>query len=135
MQRLAVIGLDAVEPQFAERLMAEGKLPTLARLKRASARCDLHSEATWRSGRVWETLLTGTADFPSAEPLRHEGISQLATRRTQADTVLCRRARRQHAGDRRAVHVALVRRARSADRLGRARRGLSAGFAAGGPAH
>jgi predicted AlkP superfamily phosphohydrolase/phosphomutase len=66
MQRLAVIGLDAVEPQFAERLMAEGKLPTLARLKAASARCDLHSEATWRSGRVWETLLTGTADFPSA---------------------------------------------------------------------
>jgi predicted AlkP superfamily phosphohydrolase/phosphomutase len=66
MQRLAVIGLDAVEPLFAERLMAEGKLPTLARLKQASARCDLQSEATWRSGRVWETLLTGTADFPSA---------------------------------------------------------------------
>ena len=66
MQRLAVIGLDAAEPEFLERLIAEGRLPTLARLRQASARCNLHSEATWRAGRVWETLLSGTADFPSA---------------------------------------------------------------------
>lgn len=66
MHRLAVIGLDAAEPQFLERLIADGRLPTLARLRRQSARCYLHSEATWRAGRVWETLLTGTADFPSA---------------------------------------------------------------------
>jgi len=66
MERLAVIGLDAAEPEFLERLIAEGRLPTLARLRTQSARCQLHSEATWRAGRVWETLLTGTADFPSA---------------------------------------------------------------------
>jgi predicted AlkP superfamily phosphohydrolase/phosphomutase len=66
MQRLAVIGLDAAEPLLVDRLIAQGELPTLARLKRSGARCRLHSEATWRAGRVWETLLTGTADNPSA---------------------------------------------------------------------
>ena len=66
MKRLAVIGLDAVEPRLVDRLIGEGKLPTLARLSRSGAHCRLHSESTWRSGRVWETLLTGTADFPSA---------------------------------------------------------------------
>ena len=66
MQRLAVIGLDAAEPRLIDRLIAQGELPTLARLKKSGARCTLHSEATWRAGRVWETLLTGTADFPSA---------------------------------------------------------------------
>ncbi len=66
MQRVAVIGLDAAEPELIEQMIAAGELPTLARLQHSGARCRLASEATWRSGRVWETMLTGQADFPSA---------------------------------------------------------------------
>lgn len=66
MQRVAVIGLDAAEPDLIEQMIAKGELPTLARLRQSGAHCRLESEATWRAGRVWETLLTGDADFPSA---------------------------------------------------------------------
>ena len=52
MRRVAVIGLDAAEPHLIERMIADGELPTLARLRQAGARCELTSEATWRSGRV-----------------------------------------------------------------------------------
>ena len=83
MKRIAVIGLDAAEPELIERMMAAGEMPTLARLKRGGAHCRLKSEATWRSGRVWETLLTGEADFPSAslfEPATYESF-QLGSRK------------------------------------------------------
>jgi predicted AlkP superfamily phosphohydrolase/phosphomutase len=66
MQRLAVIGLDAAEPLLIDRMIAQGELPTLARLKRSGQICELRSESSWRAGRVWETLLTGKADNPSA---------------------------------------------------------------------
>ncbi|MDX1944600.1 MAG: alkaline phosphatase family protein [Pirellulaceae bacterium] len=83
MQRVAMIGLDAAEPELIERMMAAGQLPTLARLKQRSAHCRLHSEATWRSGRVWETFLTGEADFASAalfEPATYASF-QLGSRK------------------------------------------------------
>jgi predicted AlkP superfamily phosphohydrolase/phosphomutase len=83
MRRVAVIGLDAAEPHLIDQMIADGELPTLARLRQAGARCELTSEATWRSGRVWETLLTGEADFPSAglfEPATYESF-QLGSRR------------------------------------------------------
>jgi predicted AlkP superfamily phosphohydrolase/phosphomutase len=83
MNRVAVIGLDAAEPQLVDQMMAAGELPTLSRLKRSGGTCRLHSEATWRSGRVWETLLTGAADFPSAalfDPATYESY-QLGSRR------------------------------------------------------
>lgn len=65
-RRLAFIGLDAVEPELAERLMTQGAMPRLAALRRRGQYGRLVSESTWRSGRVWETLLCGQADFPSA---------------------------------------------------------------------
>ena len=65
-RRVAVIGLDAAERTLIERLIEGGDLPNLARIRARSARCELESEATWRSGRVWETFLTGVADWPSA---------------------------------------------------------------------
>ncbi len=65
-RRVAVIGLDAAERTLIEDLIGRGDLPNLARIRARSARCELESEATWRSGRVWETFLTGVADWPSA---------------------------------------------------------------------
>ncbi len=85
MNRVAVIGLDAVEPHLVDQMIAGGELPTLARLQASGARCRLHSESTWRSGRVWETFLTGQADFPSAavfDPATYE-TTQLGSRRKE----------------------------------------------------
>ena len=83
MQRVAVIGLDAAEPDLIEQMIAAGELPTLAQLRQTGARCRLTSEATWCSGRVWETLLTGEADFPSASLFDTETYSnyQLGSRK------------------------------------------------------
>jgi predicted AlkP superfamily phosphohydrolase/phosphomutase len=83
MQRVAVIGLDAAEVELVDEMIAAGSLPALARLRRSGAACRLTSEATWRSGRVWETLLTGRADFPGAavfDPATYECF-QLGSRR------------------------------------------------------
>lgn len=66
MNRVAMIGLDAMEPTLVDRMIGRGELPNLARLRAEGAVCQLKSEATWRSGRVWETLLSGEADFSSA---------------------------------------------------------------------
>ena len=75
MARVAVIGIDAAEWGLLERLMGEGEMPNLARLAERGATCTLRSESTWRSGRVWETLLTGVADFPSAALFEPESYS------------------------------------------------------------
>ncbi len=83
MAHVAVIGLDGAEPELVEELMASGAMPHLARLRERSASCRLYSEANWRSGRVWETFLTGVADFPSAalfDPETYES-AQLGARR------------------------------------------------------
>jgi hypothetical protein len=83
MRRVAVIGMDAAEPRLVDQLMAEGQMPNLARLRRRAAQCPLQSEANWRTGRVWETFLTGLADFPSAalfDPATYES-QQLGSRR------------------------------------------------------
>ena len=85
MHRVAVIGLDAAEPQLVEEMVAGGELPNLARLQASGAQCRLRSESTWRSGRVWETFLTGQADFPSAaifDPATYE-TTQLGSRRKE----------------------------------------------------
>lgn len=57
--RLLAIGLDGFEISLAERLIAEGRMPHLARLKRDSARFRLdHGEAKY-TGLAWEHVSTG----------------------------------------------------------------------------
>lgn len=83
--RLAVIGLDAVEVDHVERMLAQGLLPTLASLRARGTWCRLQSEATWRAGRVWETFLCGNADFPSAtrfDPATYESWQVGSRRKT-----------------------------------------------------
>ena len=53
-----MIGLDAAEVTLVDRLCAEGKLPTIATLRRKGCSGRLESEATILSGSVWPTFYT-----------------------------------------------------------------------------
>src|SRR4051812_24866980 len=52
-RRVLMIGLDGYEDSFAKRLMAEGRLPRLDRIRRESARF-LLDHAPKRTGLAWE---------------------------------------------------------------------------------
>jgi predicted AlkP superfamily phosphohydrolase/phosphomutase len=57
------VGLDAVEPTFLDRLLAEGALPALRRLRAASAAAHLVTARPYRSEFAWTEFVTGrTAD-------------------------------------------------------------------------
>lgn len=66
--RVIVIGLDGVSMKLAEPLIAEGRMPNLAKLAAWGAWGVLRSELPSLSPRVWTTIATGM------DPLRH-GIS------------------------------------------------------------
>lgn len=57
--RVLMIGLDGFEPSIAERLMAEGRLPALARFAAVSAVARLDHGAAKRTGLAWEHVATG----------------------------------------------------------------------------
>jgi predicted AlkP superfamily phosphohydrolase/phosphomutase len=59
MGRVAAIAVDAGEWWYLERLLAEGRMPNLARLRDRSARWDLRSPLAYRSELVWARFLTG----------------------------------------------------------------------------
>lgn len=60
-RRTLVLGLDGYEPSVGERLMAEGRLPHLARLREESLRFELdHGEEKY-SGLTWEHLSAGAS--------------------------------------------------------------------------
>lgn len=58
-RRLLAIGLDGFEISLAERLMAQGRMPNMARLKRESARFALNHGPAKYSGLAWEHVSTG----------------------------------------------------------------------------
>jgi len=57
--RVAAIGLDAAEWTLVERLLADGEMPHLERLRARSAVAQLQDPADYRTGLVWEHFLTG----------------------------------------------------------------------------
>jgi len=59
--RLLVIGLDGYEASVADRLMSEGRLPNLVRLKSSSSRFLLDHGKQKYSGLSWEHFSTGMA--------------------------------------------------------------------------
>jgi hypothetical protein len=63
VKKLIFLGIDGLEPELTEKLMAEGKLPNLARLKEQGSYRRL-------SPAAWSTFATGVnpAGAPSAEP-------------------------------------------------------------------
>ncbi len=60
-RKLLVIGLDGYEASIGERLMREGRLPTLAKLTQRSACVHLDHGAAKRTGLAWEHFSTGLA--------------------------------------------------------------------------
>ncbi len=65
IDRLVVLGLDGMEPTLAEKLMAEGKLPNLARLKKDGTYSRLRTTTPAISPVAWSSFMTGS------EPSKH----------------------------------------------------------------
>lgn len=54
-----MIGLDALEVSWVDRLLAQGRLPNLARLAEGSARLAVRSDGFTLHGSLWPTFATG----------------------------------------------------------------------------
>ncbi|MGN6377949.1 MAG: alkaline phosphatase family protein [Gaiellales bacterium] len=57
--RVLVLGLDGADPELVERLLAEGRLPTLARLRHDGAYGPLRSTLPAVTPTAWSSFLTG----------------------------------------------------------------------------
>jgi len=57
--RVLLVGVDGADPQIIDRLVAEGRLPTFARLRREGAYGRLRSREPLLSPIVWTTIVTG----------------------------------------------------------------------------
>jgi predicted AlkP superfamily phosphohydrolase/phosphomutase/Flp pilus assembly protein TadD len=57
--RIIVLGLDGMEPQVVDLLMAEGKMPSFARLRQEGAYGRLLSSRPILSPIIWTTIATG----------------------------------------------------------------------------
>ena len=58
-ERLVVIGVDGMTFNVIDPLLAQGKLPTFAKLMREGSRLNLISEKPMRSPALWTTVATG----------------------------------------------------------------------------
>jgi hypothetical protein len=58
-RKVLAIGLDGLEATLAERLMAEGRMPALAELRKRSARFLLDEGSARRAGLPWEHVVSG----------------------------------------------------------------------------
>lgn len=64
-RRVVILGLDGMEPTLAEKFMAEGKLPNLARLKKDGTYARLRTTTPAISPVAWSSFMTGS------EPSKH----------------------------------------------------------------
>ena len=65
VDRVVILGLDGMEPTLAEKFMAEGKLPNLARLKKEGSYARLRTTTPAISPVAWSSFMTGS------EPSKH----------------------------------------------------------------
>lgn len=65
VDRIVIIGLDGLEPSFAEKYMAEGKLPNLAKLRKEGSYARLQTTTPAISPVAWSSFMTGS------EPSKH----------------------------------------------------------------
>ena len=61
INKVVILGLDGMEPSLAEKFMAEGKLPNLARLKKEGAYSKLETTIPSISPVAWSSFMTGSA--------------------------------------------------------------------------
>jgi predicted AlkP superfamily phosphohydrolase/phosphomutase len=65
VDKIVIIGLDGLEPSLAEKYMAEGKLPNLARIKNEGSYARLQTTTPAISPVAWSSFMTGS------EPSKH----------------------------------------------------------------
>ncbi|MGD1009061.1 MAG: alkaline phosphatase family protein [Candidatus Aminicenantales bacterium] len=65
INRMVILGLDGMEPTLAEKFMAEGKLPNLARLRKDGTYARLRTTTPAISPVAWSSFMTGS------EPSKH----------------------------------------------------------------
>ena len=58
-ERMVIVGVDGMSFNVIDPLIAEGKLPTFAKLMREGSRLNLISEKPMRSPALWTTVATG----------------------------------------------------------------------------
>lgn len=58
--RVIVVGLDGMSPVLADRMMREGRLPNLSKLRDTGTFCSLRSTVPSASPVAWSTFQTGT---------------------------------------------------------------------------
>ncbi len=75
VNKLVIVGLDGMEPTVTERMMSEGKLPNLSKLKETGAYARLQTTTPAISPVAWSSFMTGSKpckhnifDFLSRDP-------------------------------------------------------------------
>jgi predicted AlkP superfamily phosphohydrolase/phosphomutase len=75
VKRLVMVGLDGMDPNLADRYMAEGKLPNLSRIREEGSYAPLRTTTPSISPVAWSSFITGTDpskhnifDFLSRDP-------------------------------------------------------------------
>ncbi|MBI1843867.1 MAG: alkaline phosphatase family protein [Actinobacteria bacterium] len=63
MARVAAIGLDSADWALTERLMTEGRMPNLARLRSRSVEILMHNDIVGKPEEAWASFLYGDAPY------------------------------------------------------------------------
>lgn len=63
MQRVAAVGIDSADRAFTERLIAEGRLPNLARVQATSREVRFNNDIYGKPEEAWTSFLYGDAPY------------------------------------------------------------------------
>lgn len=88
VRKAIFLGLDGLDPEFTEKLMAKGKLPHLARLKEQGSYRRLRTPSPALSPVAWSTFATGVIPDGSCAKPNREPFWKILGRNAVASTIL-----------------------------------------------